>query len=59
MLEDNTCAREFYEKFGFVPKEDYMTDIFDGMVLREQLYIFENGSHFCQAGKQENGNKEI
>lgn len=51
VLEDNTCARAFYEKLGFVPKEEYMTDSFDGVELREKLYILESSSHFGHTGK--------
>ena len=59
VLEDNTCARAFYEKLGFVPKEEYMTDSFDGVELREKLYILESSSHFGHTGKYENANKKI
>ena len=42
VLEDNMRARAFYEKCGFTPTEEYMTESFAGRELREQLYILRD-----------------
>lgn len=39
VLEDNAPAKSFYEKNGFTPADEYMSNIFDGKELREQLYV--------------------
>lgn len=39
VLEDNAPAKCFYEKNGFTPTDEYMSSIFDGKELREQLYL--------------------
>ena len=41
VLEDNAAARSFYEKNGFTPTDEYMSGMFDGKELREQLYVLE------------------
>ena len=41
VLEDNAPAKSFYEKNGFTPTNEYMSDIFAGKKLREQLYVLE------------------
>ncbi|MCM1148655.1 MAG: GNAT family N-acetyltransferase [Butyricicoccus sp.] len=41
VLEDNVPAKSFYEKNGFTPAGEYMSGIFAGKELREQLYVLE------------------
>ena len=40
VLEENTRARSFYEKHGFVCSEEYLTDNIGGKELREVMYTF-------------------
>ena len=38
VLEENTNARNFYEKFGFLPQDKYLKDNIGGKELKEMLY---------------------
>lgn len=40
VLEENTRARYFYEKFGFIQTENVLDDILGGKKLREIRYIY-------------------
>ncbi len=40
VLEDNSRARTFYEKNGFVCSDEYLNDRIGGKDLREVMYIF-------------------
>lgn len=39
VLEENTKAREFYERQGFVPNGKYLDDNIGGKPLREIMYV--------------------
>ncbi len=39
VLEENTRARAFYERLGFLPTDDCLTDTIGGKELREVRYI--------------------
>lgn len=39
VLEDNLRARQFYEKVGFMPSENYLDDNIGGIELREIQYF--------------------
>lgn len=41
VLEENTRARRFYEKHGFVCTDEYLNDCIGGRELREVLYLLE------------------
>lgn len=43
VLEENSGARHFYEKFGFVPTGDILTDQIGGKELREIRYVYKIG----------------
>lgn len=43
VLEENTNARRFYEKQGFVPNGKYLDDNIGGKPLREIQYVRKNG----------------
>lgn len=43
VLEENTNARRFYEKQGFVPNGKYLDDNIGGKPLREIQYVKKNG----------------
>lgn len=40
VLEENSRARKFYEKNGFVCSEEYINDTIGGKALREVLYLY-------------------
>lgn len=40
VLEDNTGARTFYERFGLTCTEDYLDTTIDGRDLREVRYVY-------------------
>lgn len=42
VLEENTRARDFYEKYGFLPTEDILNANIGGKALREIRYVYEN-----------------
>lgn len=41
VLEDNICARRFYERFGFTHSGRIHTDTFAGKELKEVQYVLE------------------
>ena len=41
VLEENTAARKFYEKNGFICAEEYLNDSIGGRELREVMYIYK------------------
>lgn len=49
VLEENTKAREFYERQGFVPNGKYLDDNIGGKSLREIMYVrtktLKGGAH--------------
>lgn len=47
-LEENVRAGKFYEKYGFMPTEEYMADSFAGREVRERLYILEDVRTFLR-----------
>jgi len=42
VLEENTRARVFYERFGFLPTDDFLDDNIGGRDLREVRYVYKN-----------------
>lgn len=40
VLEENTNARRFYERFGFVPNGRRQTDTFDGKEIAKLMYVY-------------------
>jgi len=41
VLEENIRARRFYERFGFLPADDFLCDRIGGKDLREMRYIYK------------------
>ena len=41
VLEENTTARQFYEKHGFKCSDDYLDDNIGGKDLREVRYVYQ------------------
>ena len=44
VLEENTRARAFYERFGFRQTDDVLTDSIGNRNLREIRYALQSGS---------------
>ena len=42
VLEENARARHFYDKCGFLPAGEVMTDCIGGKELREVMYVLNN-----------------
>lgn len=42
VLEENAGARDFYERFGFLPTNDFLDDNIGGKDLREIRYTYKN-----------------
>lgn len=42
VLEENIRARNFYERFGFLPIDDFSDDNIGGKELRKVRYIYKN-----------------
>lgn len=42
VLEENTGARDFYEKYGFLPTDDILDVNIGGKALQEVRYVYEN-----------------
>ena len=42
VLEENIRARDFYERFGFFPTDDFLDDNIGGKDLREVRYVYKN-----------------
>lgn len=41
VLEENIRARHFYERFGFLPTDDFLDDAIGGKELREVRYVYK------------------
>ena len=46
VLEDNDRTRRFYERFGFLPSEDFLKDRIGGKDVRENRYTLEKAADF-------------
>lgn len=42
VLEENERARRFYERFGFLPTDDFLDTAIGGKPLREVRYVYKN-----------------